>query len=68
MLLLIGVPVATGTVPLGEPIEEAHQYTLFEFFDDGGIEQKQKKNKMPKCRIFDWRGNKQSILYESLAK
>lgn len=54
----------TGTVPLGEPEEEMHQYTLFELFDNSTIEQK--NNKMPKCRIFDWRGSNQSILYESL--
>lgn len=54
----------TGTVPLGNPMEEVHQYTLFEFFDNALTEQK--NNKTPKCRIFDWRGSNQSILYESL--
>jgi len=54
----------TGTVPLGEPMEEIHQYTLFEFFDNE--EDKWKDKKSPKCRIYDWRGVNQSIPYESL--
>ncbi len=55
----------TGTVPLSEPMEEIHQYTLFELFDGGLMEQR--NNKTPKCRIFDWRADK-SILYESMKK
>ncbi len=56
----------TGTVPLGEPEEETHQYSLFEFLDNE--EDKWKNKKTPKCRIYDWRGSNKSILYESLAK
>lgn len=56
----------TGTVPLGEPEEETHQYSLFEFLDDK--EDNWKNKRTPKCRIYDWRGSKKSILYESLAK
>lgn len=54
----------TGTVPLGEPMEEIHQYSLFEILDNSGDKWKDKKT--PKCRIFDWRGSNQSIPYESL--
>jgi len=56
----------TGTIPLGEPEEEIHQYSLFEFLDNE--EDKWKNKKTPKCRIYDWRGSNKSILYESLAK
>lgn len=55
----------TGTVPLGEPEEEIHQYSLFEMFDNE--EDKLKDKKTPRCRIFDWRADK-SILYESMKK
>lgn len=55
----------TGTVPLGEPEEEIHQYSLFEMFDNG--ENKTENKKTPRCRIFDWRADK-SILYESMKK
>lgn len=54
----------TGTVPLGEPIEEVYQYSLFDFMD--GMDES-KKNKTPKCKIYDWRASN-SILYESLKK
>ena len=54
----------TGTVPLGEPMEEIHQYSLFEILDNS--EDKWKDRKTPKCRIFDWRGSNQSIPYESI--
>ena len=57
----------TGTVPLGEPEEEIHQYSLFEFLDKEKSEKWMEK-KTPKCRIFDWRGLNKSIPYESLAK
>ena len=53
----------TGTVPLGEPEEEVHQYSLFEMFDNG--EDKTENKKTPRCRIFDWRADK-SILFESM--
>lgn len=55
----------TGTVPLGEPEEENHQYSLFEMFGDE--ENKPEGKKTPSCRIFDWRADK-SILYESMKK
>lgn len=55
----------TGTVPLGEPEEEIHQYSLFEMF--GNEENKPEDKKTPRCRIFDWRADK-SILYESMKK
>lgn len=54
----------TGTVPLGEPMEEIHQYSMFEILNNTEDEWKDKKT--PKCRIFDWRGSNQSIPYESL--
>lgn len=53
----------TGTVPLGEPEEEIHQYSLFEMLNNG--EGSENKNKTPKCRVFDWRSDK-SIVYESM--
>lgn len=58
----------TGTVPLGEPEEDMHQYTLFEMFDNEEDSEKdsEKDKKTPKCRIYDWRGVNQSILFESL--
>ncbi|MCX4380046.1 MAG: restriction endonuclease subunit M, partial [Lachnospiraceae bacterium] len=40
----------TGTVPLGEPEEEIHQYSLFEMF--GNEENKPEDKKTPRCRIF----------------
>lgn len=55
----------TGTVPLGEPIEEDYQFS-FNFGDEDKIEN-EVKNKTPKCKIYDWRAGK-SILYESLKK
>ena len=55
----------TGTVPLREPEEEIHQYSLFEMFDNR--EDKIENKKTPRCRIFDWRADK-SILYESMKK
>lgn len=54
----------TGTVPLGEPMEEVHQYSMFEILNKTEDEWQDKKT--PKCRIFDWRGSNQSIPYESL--
>ncbi|MCM1045947.1 MAG: hypothetical protein NC417_10595 [Candidatus Gastranaerophilales bacterium] len=54
----------TGTVPLGEPEEDAHQYSLFEFLDK---EETKKRLKTPKCKIFDWRADK-SIMYESIRR
>lgn len=53
----------TGTVPLGEPEEEIHQYSLFEMINNG--EGSENKNRTPKCRVFDWRSDK-SIVYESM--
>lgn len=55
----------TGTVPLGEPEEEIHQYSLFEMLNNEG--DSEKNNKTPKCRVFDWRSDK-SIVYESMKK
>lgn len=54
----------TGTVPLGEPMEEVHQYSMYEILNKTEDEWQDKKT--PKCRIFDWRGSNQSIPYESL--
>lgn len=57
----------TGTVPLGEPEEEIHQYSLFEFLDKEKSEKWMEK-KTPKCRIFFFFFLNKSIPYESLAK
>lgn len=56
----------TGTVPLGEPEEETHQYSLFEFLDKEESE-KRKEKKTPKCKIYDWRADR-SIIFESMKK
>lgn len=53
----------TGTVPLGEPEEEIHQYSLFEMLNKEG--DSENNNKTPKCRVYDWRSDK-SIIYESM--
>lgn len=57
----------TGTVPLGEPMEENYQYSLFDFLQDEEIHTEPKETKTPKCKIYDWRASN-SILYESLKK
>ena len=56
----------TGTVPLGEPEEDMHQYSLFEILNKEEAEKQQKK-KTPKCKIFDWRTDR-SIMFESMKK
>lgn len=55
----------TGTVPLGEPEEEIHQYTIFDLM--GGIVEEVQKKKTPKCKIYDWRA-RSSVVYESIRK
>ncbi|MCM1201704.1 MAG: restriction endonuclease subunit M [Bacteroides fragilis] len=56
----------TGTVPLGEPEEETHQYSLFELYSNE--EDKLEDKRTPKCRIFDWRGSNKSIMFESVKR
>ena len=51
ILSLIGIMDGlTGTVPLGEPEEEIHQYSLFEIF--GNEENKPEDKKSPRCQLL----------------
>ncbi len=54
----------TGTIPYGTAEEKYHQMDLMELL---GIDtENKKKNKQPRCRIFDWRGKCSSIEFSSL--
>ena len=56
----------TGTVPYGTTEEAYHQIDLMELL---GLDEKDKKeNKLPRCRIFDWRGSDSSVEFLSLQR
>ena len=54
----------TDTVPLGVPQPDFEQPTLFDLFNETGVEEIKVS---PKCKIKDWRSNK-SVIFEDLKR
>ena len=49
------------TIPLGKPVEEFHQISLFEFMGEE-VEEEEEQKAVP-CKIYNWRSN-ESIYYK----
>ena len=52
-----------GTIPYSTAEEEFRQFNLFEFLD--GMSEPDKKNKQPRCRVYNWLGGG-SVEYSAL--